>query len=150
MASLIVTSPKISATTTLTRLSTYGSLSPSKLFDVAVGDLDQLVDFIEKETPQGKMFNEYTLGGYLIYALDPPQKVFIDGRADMYGEKILSDYHQITVSNSLRKQVLEQYEIDWVVYNRDSDLIKDLTNSGNWHRVYANNSYEVVIRGQQE
>ena len=40
------------------------------------------------------MFNEYALGGYLLYALNPPPKVFIDGRADMYGEQILSDYRQ--------------------------------------------------------
>ena len=56
------------------------------------------------------MYNEYALGGYLLYALTPPPKVFIDGRADMYGEQIFSDYNTIKSSGSKREELLELLE----------------------------------------
>lgn len=38
------------------------------------------VDFLEQENVQGKMFNTYGFGGYLIYRGTPDRHVFIDGR----------------------------------------------------------------------
>lgn len=121
-------------------------LSPREMLKVETPQLNQLVSFLAANRPDGNMFNEYSLGGYLLYALDPPPKVFIDGRADMYGQKLLTDYHDIMTSSTKRNALLEKYAIDWVVFEKDSDLNKDLKDSGTWHSAYANTYYEVLLR----
>jgi hypothetical protein len=124
-----------------------GFLTPQKMFSVETEQLNQLVDYLEENQPTGNMFNEYALGGYLLYALTPPPKVFIDGRADMYGEQILSDYNSIRSSCSKRQELLDQYAIDWVVFDTSSDLLMDLKNSGFWQTAFENDDYEVLTRG---
>ncbi len=121
-------------------------LTPAKMIKVETGQLNQLVDFLENDLPEGKMFNEYTLGGYLLYALNPPPKVFIDGRADMYGEQLLSDYSKIQSSSSEREKLLDKYAVDWVVFEKDSDLVRDLEDSGHWQATFTNEVYAVVTR----
>ncbi len=121
-------------------------LTPKSMFNSETSQLNQLVDFLDKELPSGKMFNEYALGGYLLYALTPPPKVFIDGRADMYGEKIFSDYNTIKSSHSKRDELLEQYDVDWVVFEKDSDLVTDLEKSGQWQPTFVNEQYAVLTR----
>jgi hypothetical protein len=122
-------------------------LKPAQIFRVEAEQLNQLVDYLDKSLPTGKMFNEYALGGYLLYAITPPPKVFIDGRADMYGEQILTDYNNIRSTSSEREGLLEKYEIDWVVFQKDSDLVKDLKKSGSWLTTFENDYYEVLTRG---
>ena len=121
-------------------------LTPKKIFNVEAEDLNQLVYYLDENLPTGKMFNEYSLGGYLLYALTPPPKVFIDGRADMYGEQILSDYNKIESSSSEREELLEKYEIDWVVFQKDSDFISDLKKSGHWQTAYINEHDAILTR----
>jgi hypothetical protein len=121
-------------------------LTPQKIFRIEAKQLNQLVDYLEQDQPPGNMFNEYALGGYLLYALTPPPKVFIDGRADMYGEQILTDYNSIKSSCAKRLELLDQYAIDWVVFETSSDLLMDLKKSGLWQTTFENNGYEVVTR----
>jgi hypothetical protein len=124
-------------------------LSPRHIIDVEAKHLNQLVDYLEGNLPEGNVFNEYALGGYLLYALEHPPKIFIDGRADMYGEQILSDYNEIKFSNSGRKKLLEQYDINWVVFEKDSGLVEDLTKSDNWQSIYTNEHYAVLTKTQR-
>ena len=42
------------------------------------------VQYLRQHPQPTGMFNDYSYGGYLIWQLGPQQKVFIDGRADMY------------------------------------------------------------------
>jgi hypothetical protein len=124
-------------------------LAPESIFNVETVHLNQLVGYLDKNLPNGKMFNEYTLGGYLLFALNPAPKVFIDGRADMYGERILKDYNTIVTSSSEREHVLEKYDVDWVVFGKDSDLVYSLIKTGYWQKIYENEQYAVLIRDNQ-
>ena len=48
--------------------------------------------FIEQNDLQGPMLNQYGLGGYLIWHLWPERPVYIDGRADLYGDAFIEEY----------------------------------------------------------
>jgi hypothetical protein len=124
-------------------------LTPKQIIDVKAKDLTQLVEYLDEHLPAGKMFNEYALGGYLLFALKEPPKVFIDGRADMYGEQILSDYNAIRFSVPERDKLLEQYGIDWVVFDKDSGLVVALKESESWDTIYTNEHYAVLTKSIQ-
>jgi len=121
-------------------------LTPKKMIGVESEQLNQLVDYLDENPPEGKMFNEYSLGGYLLYALATPPKVFIDGRADMYGEQILSDYDKISSARLEREGLLDKYEIDWIVFEQDTDLVKDLNGSNKWQTTYKNDHFAILTR----
>lgn len=108
------------------------------------------IQFIEKNRPKGKMFNEYSWGDYLIFALNPPRKVFIDGRADMYGEKIFGDYKAIAGLDAKTNELLEKYKVDWVVFPPDKPLTLYLKAEGNWKEVYRDDQVSILVRKAPE
>ena len=55
-------------------------------------------DWIIENKPEGKMFNAYNFGGYLIWKLYPEYQVYIDGRADLYGTDFVTNYMDIYTS----------------------------------------------------
>src|SRR5205085_4230883 len=56
---------------------------------------DRAVDFLLKNNLHGPIFNNLTLGNYLIYRLYPRQKVFVDGRPEAYPASFLQNYQKM-------------------------------------------------------
>ena len=50
------------------------------------------VDFLAQHHLPGPIFNHYDWGGYLIWRLHPEYPVFVDGRADLYGDQLMTDF----------------------------------------------------------
>jgi hypothetical protein len=110
----------------------------------------QAVQYLGKHLPEGNMLNEYFIGGYLIYAMEPPPKVFIDGRADMYGEKIFGDYGKIVDLGEETDRLLAEYEIAWVIFPADRPLILYLKAGGDWSEVYLDNQVAILVRNSSD
>ncbi len=53
------------------------------------------VDFIKENSIRGPLFNLYNEGGYLIFRLWPEDKVFIDGRSEVYRGRPLIEFFTI-------------------------------------------------------
>lgn len=123
-----------------------GQSLTATLFPLSEAFPDQAVQYLEKHPPKGKMFNEYFIGGYLIYALELPQKVFIDGRADMYGEKIFGDYRKIVQLDETTNELLDEYKIDWVIFPADRPLVLYLKAGGDWTEIYQDNQVAILTR----
>jgi hypothetical protein len=104
------------------------------------------VEFLNANPLPGNMLNKYGWGGYLIYALDPPRKVFIDGRADMYGEEIFGDYRKIVGIEKEIEELLQQYQISWVLFPWDTPLIRYLLATQNWREIYRDEEASVLLR----
>src|SRR5207248_467711 len=57
----------------------------------------QAIVYLRQHPDFGPMYNDYGLGGYLIWSLGKEHPVFIDGRADVYEDAgVYSDYFRIT------------------------------------------------------
>jgi hypothetical protein len=69
----------------------------------------------------GNMFNQYAWGGYLMEEL-PGHKVFVDGRADFYGEELLKEFDQTTALRSNWVAVLDKYDVAWTLMPSDHRL----------------------------
>lgn len=104
------------------------------------------VEYLNRTRPPGRMFNKYSWGGYLIYAMDPPQKVFIDGRADMYGEEIFGDYQKIASLDKEAEELLDRYQIDWILFPTDSALVRFLKATQDWQETYSDGAASILVR----
>lgn len=80
-----------------------------------------------------KIFNHYAWGGYLIWKLRDTHKVYIDGRADMYGEKHLEKFKRfLDCRDDGVFADLEKEEIDAVLVLRKSALARKLAGDPFW------------------
>lgn len=104
-----------------------------------------VVEFLQESPPEGNLFNHDEWGDYLIYAMDPPPKLFLDGRLDMYGEEILEDYAKVVNIEEEVESVLGKYEIDWVLFP-PSPFTRYLQASGGWQEVYGDDQLSVLTR----
>lgn len=102
--------------------------------------------FVADQGITGRMFNEYGEGGYLIYRLYPAQRVFVDGRADLYGNAFLKEYFQIVNGGPAWKEKLEARGVDYAVLPKQVPLRQLLLSDGGYKLVYDDERHSVVVR----
>ncbi len=105
------------------------------------------INFIKSEGLQGKMFNPYGWGGYLIWQL-PEHRTFIDGRMPSWRENdysLLEDYIEITEGTEEGLDLLEKYTVSWALYH-EGDFTKALENSSDWKRIRSFEGSAIFIK----
>ncbi len=97
-----------------------------------VSALAQLPDALKRQP----VFNEYSFGGALVLDHIP---VFIDGRADMYGDEHVERYLRVAGGQNVPAWAAaqKQYDISWTILPPDNGLSRWLDKQPGWHRLYA-------------
>jgi hypothetical protein len=96
--------------------------------------------------PARNLFNYYDFGGYLIWTLQPQgARVFIDGRVEVYGERVFADYLAVNNLQPGWAEVLARYPIDAVVMPARHPVVGLLGASG-WRIVYQDATAAVLER----
>jgi hypothetical protein len=90
------------------------------------------VAFLKMHPTDGPVFNHYDWGGYLIWRLYPDVRVFIDGRADLYGEHLLKQFADTFQLKGDWKQTLNQWHVKTVVVPANSALAEALGREPGW------------------
>jgi len=118
-------------------------------FDEKIKPVDA-VEFLKKEHISGNMFNDDEFGDYIIYSAYPQYKVFIDGRADIYGNEKIQDYLNVANIRPGWEKVIEKYNIDWIIFNADSPLSQYLNLKKDWKLIYTDNVANIYIKSTQK
>lgn len=102
------------------------------------------VDLLEQRKAQ-RIFNAYQFGGYLI-SRDIP--VFIDGRAELYGEKFVMDFFKATEGKKpeLLPRLLDEHKIDATLLVADAPGPQILDQLKGWKRIYGDDIAVVHVR----
>ncbi len=100
-----------------------------------------------KEHRFKRIFNGYQFGGYLI-GRDVP--VFVDGRAELYGEQFVMDFFNAVEGRKLGKLVpmLDQYRIDATLLGTASPAVELLDHTPGWKRLYGDDVAVVHVRSE--
>jgi len=102
------------------------------------------VQWIKDNQPRGPMFNSYNWGGYLIWELrDYP--VFIDGRADLYGDEILSEWNEIVNGTEKGLAILDTRKINLVFLEPKYPLLERLSEHG-WEKTFSDSRITIYRR----
>jgi hypothetical protein len=105
------------------------------------------VDYLKKNPLPGPMYNNYGFGGYLVWSRGPEQKVFIDGRGDVYERGgVLGDYLHISWLQPGALAVLEQYGVRSCLLKRAEPLATVLAASPDWKRIYTDDVSALFVR----
>lgn len=103
----------------------------------------QAVEFIQAHGISGRLYNSYNFGGYLIYAL-PENKVFLDGRTDLYAAGLLEEWLEIASAQEGWQKELENYGIELVIIEDYWPLAHRLEAEG-WDKIYADELASIYI-----
>jgi hypothetical protein len=104
------------------------------------------VEFIEKTQPASPIFNDYNWGGYLIWKLYPGRKVFIDGRADVYGDAFIFEYLKAYEGNRDWRGELDRFGPQTVLIQPNSALATLLREDKGWTKLFEDQQAVVFTR----
>lgn len=100
--------------------------------------------YMDSHHVPGPVLNTYAFGGYLVGV---GQKVFIDGRADLYERSgVLSDYITLTLMKPGAFGVLDRYDIQSCLVLKDEPLAVALGLSPDWKRIYVDGTSAIFVR----
>ena len=103
--------------------------------------------YIASQHPRGPIFNHYNFGGYFIWKLYPQYPVFIDGRADLYGDDFLHDFARTYyVTGPDWERTFRRWNIQTVILPPDAPVVAALTLSHSWNEVYSDSQAIVMTR----
>ncbi len=102
------------------------------------------VDYLETSgLDQGHGYNSYNWGGYMIWRGLP---VFVDGRADVYGDDFLFNYRRTFDLTDRWRLPLDEYNVAFVLIEQASPLANLLEASSDWEQAYSDDVASLYLR----
>ena len=92
-----------------------------------------------------RVLNDYDFGGYMIWAGLP---TFVDGRAELYGERFLLRYRGAVLLADLERliRLLDEYQIDATLLSPRLPAVAWFDREPGWKRLYADDVAVVHVR----
>ena len=107
----------------------------------------QAVDWIEANPViEGRMFNEFNWGGYLLYRLWPHHLIFLDSQSDFYGEPLMRDYERMLIAQGNWNDLFNKYQISWTILPIHSPLARALASDSEWTTAYQDSVAVIYYR----
>jgi hypothetical protein len=97
------------------------------------------VEYLLRERPRGRLYNELGFGSYLIWAAQPGYPVFVDPRFELYPPELWEDYFQISEARPGWESLLDRYSVDLLMLSPDLQprLVAALDTSNEWTLIYS-------------
>ncbi len=114
-------------------------------------------DFFKKNSIQGPVFNNYDIGGYLIFHLFPQQRVFTDNRPEAYSASFFQDiYIPMQEKEEAWNNLSKKYGINAIYFYRHDYtpwaqpfLIERIRDPG-WAPVYVDDFAIILLKRNQK
>lgn len=120
---------------------------------------EKATQFIKNYNLEGNMFNEYGYGGYLLYHLYPNQKVFIDGRTDIYLCCEMRDLTQLGIYKNaddekfknILTDLFNKYKISFALLGTEKHTVlrrvsRILTDDSNWILIFWDDYSQIFVK----
>jgi len=93
------------------------------------------------------IFVFYDWGGYAIWKLYPEHRVFVDGRADLYGDDLLrQSIRTVMELGSGWRKVLDHWNVDAVLVPPSCAVAQALLLDSNWHEAFSDSKAIILLR----
>lgn len=107
-------------------------------------------DFYLENYPNTRIFNTYDFGGYLIYRFaGTDNKVYIDGREEMYGEDRVRRYFYYIYGRDGWQDYFDEQGIEVVIIRRIDGLSAKIAEDPGWKLAYRDNAHLIFIRNTE-
>jgi hypothetical protein len=107
---------------------------------------EDAVTFLEHSRPSGQIFNAYPFGGYLIWRLYPEYRVYVDGRADLYGDSFLTHFNEMYEGEVNPQPEFLRRDIRTVLVEPSAPIANLLSITRGWHKCYQDSLAVIYVR----
>jgi hypothetical protein len=120
------------------------------------GNVTDSAYFFSRAGLTGPIFNNYDLGGFLIYSVFPKEKVFVDNRPEAYPGTFFTDEYEAALrDDGVWETLLAQHDFNLIWFHRNDmlpesqDFLIRRMADPHWHPVFWD-SYTVIFVRQLE
>ena len=113
--------------------------------------------FFKSNGLKGPIFNNYDIGGYLIYHLYPQEKVFVDNRPEAYSVEFFEKlYLPMQQDNELWKQKQDEYGMNAIVFSHTDatpwgqNFLIERIKDRDWAAVYVDQYVIIFLKRNQQ
>jgi hypothetical protein len=114
-------------------------------------------DFLKEEKIAGPIFNDYDIGGCLIFNLPASEKVFVDNRPEAYPDSFFSDiYKPMQEKEDIFSEVDQKYNFNSIVFYRHDitpwgqNFLKFIQGERNWIPVYRDDYAIIYLKNNNQ
>ncbi|MSR71397.1 MAG: hypothetical protein EXS50_01850 [Candidatus Taylorbacteria bacterium] len=125
-------------------------------FGVEAGN-DASIKFLQENNIKGPIFNNYDIGGYLIFHLYPQEKVFVDNRPEAYPTSFFQEvYIPMQEDNKIWQRKFNQYKFNSIVFSYHDatpwgqTFLLNRINDPDWAPVFVDNKVLIFLRRTKE
>lgn len=104
------------------------------------------VGYLASHRTPDRLFAFYDWGGYAIWKLYPDYRVFVDGRADLYGDDVLGQFKTAVQLRPGWQEVLQQWKVGTVLVPASCALAQALALQPSWLVEYHDSQAVVFTR----
>lgn len=92
------------------------------------------VEYLNERGIPGNVLNDYGWGGYIDWHLRD-YKVYLDGRADLYGDEIFMEWMDVIAAKPGWESILAGYNVDYILLPPGMKVV-DAARSAGWNVLY--------------
>jgi len=118
--------------------------------------VNEAAEFFKQEKISGPIFNNYDIGGYLIWNLYPQKKAFVDNRPEAYPDSFFSEvYKPMQEDPAIFEKIDQEYNFNAVFfYSHDItpwgiNFLKAIKSNSAWAMVYSDD-YAIIYLKRNE
>jgi hypothetical protein len=82
----------------------------------------------------------------MLHRFWPAERVFIDGQTDFYGEAFTREYEQVITLRDGWQDVIDRYDVHWVIMPSDSKLVDFLISESGWEIIHLDEIAAIITR----
>lgn len=105
--------------------------------------------YLIEHYPNARVFNDYNYGGYLIYRFsqtEMPLKVYVDGRAEMFGDAFIRHYFDLAFGFNGWKTSFEKEGFTAAIMRTEMGVAPLIAADPNWIVAWRNPSYVLFVK----
>jgi hypothetical protein len=121
------------------------------------GESLKSIEFIKEKNIRGPIFNNYDIGGAMIFGLFPREKVFVDNRPETYPTDFFNEiYIPMQENNLVWKKELSEYNFNAIYFYRldytpwSQKFLIDRVKDPDWSAVYVDKETIIFLRRNKE
>jgi hypothetical protein len=107
---------------------------------------ERAIAFLQASPQPQRIFVYYDWGGYAIWKLYPEYRVFVDGRADLYGDDLLRQFKTALQIRTGWRDVLDSWKVEAVLLPPSCALAQALLLDPNWHVAFSDSKAIILLR----
>ena len=110
-------------------------------------------DFLIENNIEKNIFNNYDVGGYLIYRFYPERKIFVDNRPEAYSVSFLQDvYIRMLEDKKFWNEKVLEYDINIIFFELTDNtpwakkFLNRIIDDSQWKIIYLDNTQIILIK----